>query len=255
MKLGHLLVLVLVTAALTLAAAAQGLYFEQTTTMPAGSGKTMEMRTKGYLKPMKLKNVEVEEATAVIVRADKEMLYQLDTKAKTYSEMTFAEMRQQLQAAEEQMKKLQEQLKDMPPEQRAMMEGMMSKMTKEKGFDISKTGEKKKISGYSCEKVLLLEAGEPTGEFWVTKDLGSMKDYAKDWTKLMEGMMHGPMMKAAKKIAELDGFVIQMTMGELTATTTKIEKQNIPDGEFEIPAGYKKVQAEKRHRGEDESEE
>jgi hypothetical protein len=235
--------------------AAQGLYFEQTTLMSAGNGKSMELHSNGYLKEMKLKNFEVEEGTAVIVRADKEMLYQLDTKAKTYSEMTFTEMRQQMQAAGEQMKKMQEELKDLPPEQRKMMEGMMAKMMKEKDFDIKRTGEKKKVSGYSCEKVLLLEGGEPAGEFWVTKDLGSMKDYAKDWTKLMEGMMQGPMMKAAKKIAEIDGFVMQMKMGDVGATTTKLEKRNIADSEFEIPAGYKKVDMNKMHMGEEESDE
>lgn len=208
-------------------------------------GKTQELHTKGYLKPTKLKSISDEEGSGIIIRSDKELIYVIHAKDKTYSEMTFKEFEGHIAKMNEQMKQMQEQLKNVPPEQREMMEKMMGGMMAEKEYQLKKTGEKKKIAGHTCEKILLYEGDKEAGELWMTKDIGSMKDYAKDWSKLMDKLVQGPMAKVYRKLAELDGFMMQFTMGGTASTTTKLEKRSISNSEFEIPEGYKKVEMEK----------
>ncbi len=226
-------------------ALAQGLYWEQTATTPMG-GKAAEFHTKGYLKPMKLKTVSDEGNQGAIIRSDKEIIYIVNMKDKTYSEMTFKEMESQMSKASEKMKQMQEKLKDMPPEQRKMIEGMMG----EKEYQLKKTGEKKNVAGFSCEKVVMSAGDNDVAEFWITKQIGSMKDYAKDWSKLMDKMAKGPLAKMYRKLAELDGFVMESKFSGVTVTTTKLEKRSVADSEFEVPAGYTKKEV-KGMSGED----
>ena len=227
----------------SMSAYSQGLYWEQTSTM-AMMGKTHEMHSKGYLKPTKLKTVSDEDNRITIIRSDKEVMYMVNPKDKTYSEITFKEIEAQLAKAGEQMKEMQEKLKDMPPEQRKMMEGMMGGMMGEKEYQLKKTGERKKVARYSCEKVLMMEGDKEAAEFWITKEIGSMKDYAKDWSKMMDKMAQGPMAKMYRKLAELDGFAMEMKFMGMNSTTTKLEKRAVADAEFEVPAGFKKVEWE-----------
>jgi len=217
---------------------AQGLYWEQSVSMKM-MGEGEEMRTKGYLMPMKLKSIG-NEGDGVIIRADKEMIYMINGEEKTYSEMTFKEFEAQMSHMSERMKKMQEEMKNIPAEQRKMLEGML----KEKEYTIKKTGDTKKIIGYGCEKVLVFEDGKEIGEFWITKDLGSMKQFAKNWENLMEKMVQSPMAKMYRKLAEMDGFVMESQISGTRLTTTKLEKRSIAASEFEIPAGYKKVKME-----------
>lgn len=222
----------------------QGLYWEQKTTMSM-MGEEHETQTQGYVKPLKLKTVSDEEGGGVIIRSDKEIIYSLNGKEKKYSEMTFKEFEGQMAQMSEKMKQMQEQLKQMPPEQRKMMEGMMGGMMQEKEYTLKKTGVRKKISGYSCQKVLMVEGDKEVGEFWITKDIGSMKEYAKDWSKLMDKLVKGPFAKIHRKLAELDGFAMESKFDGIRTVTTKLEKRSISDSEFEPPAGYTKVEAEK----------
>ena len=235
------IVCLLVLTAIT--AYSQGLYWEQTAT---GSimGKDHEMHSKGYLKPTKLKTVSDEDNRVTIIRSDKEVIYMVNTKDKTYSEITFKQVEAQLAKAGEQMKEMREKLKDMPPEQRKMMEGVMGGMVGEKEYQLKKTGEKKKVAGYSCEKVVMMDGDKEAAQFWITKEMGSMKEYAKDWSKLMDKVAQGPMAKMYRKLAELDGFAMEMKFMGINSTTTKLEKRSLGDDEFEVPAGFKKVERE-----------
>lgn len=228
---------------------AQGLYWEQTVTMTM-VGEGQEMRTKGYLMPMKLKSIG-DHGNGIIIRSDKEMIYMINEAEKTYSEMTFKEFEEQMSHFSERMKKMQEEMKDMPAEQRRMLEGMLGG-TKEKEYTIKKTGDKKKIIGYGCEKVLVLEDGKEVGECWLTKDVGSMKQFAKNWENLMEKMVRSPMAKMYRKLAELDGFVMESQISGTRSTTTKLEKRSVSASEFEIPAGFRKVKMEKLDMGEED---
>lgn len=250
MKVKQLLVLTWMGCLLPALMFSQGLYWEQTVSVQA-MGQRKEIHSKGYVMPMKLKSISDDDGNGVIIRADKEMMYVVNEKKKTYSEMTFKEFEAQMSQANEKMKELQAQMKDMPAEQRKMLEGMLGGMSGEKEYGIKKTGEKKKIAGYTCEKVVMYDGEKEMGEFWITRDIGSMKDYAKDWVNLMDKMVQGPMAKAYRKIAELDGFAMESKFGGMRSTTTKLEKRNISDTEFEVPAGYKKEEMEKMNMGEE----
>ncbi len=112
---------------------AQGLYYESVT--KGGMLGDKEISSSTYLMPKMFKHVSQPEGSAVIIRMDQQKMYNVDPKEKTYSEMTFEEMEQQMKKMsakmDSQMAQLEESMKDMPPEQRKMMEGMMgSKMGK-----------------------------------------------------------------------------------------------------------------------------
>jgi hypothetical protein len=244
MKNGKLCLGLLTLFVLSTAAFAQGLYWEQTTKLPMGG---REIHTTGQMKSKKLRTSSDADNAIAIVRGDKEIVYTINPKEKTYSEMTFAEVEAMMSEMTEQLAKVQEQLKDLPPEQRKMLEGLMGGTVKERDGKLKSTGEKKTIAGYSCEKVILVEGDEEKGTFWVAKD-ASLRQPAKDWSMLMDRLAKGPMAKILGRSSELDGFLMESTYGGISMVTTRLEKQSLDDAEFEVPAGYRKVEA-RRMRG------
>jgi hypothetical protein len=187
------------------------------------------------------------ENNASIFRLDKEVMYIINNKDKEYTEMTFAEMEAATKQAMGQMEAFKKQLKDMPPEQRKAMEKMLGNSamggTAKTKIDAKNTGEKKTINGYSCVKYILKEDGKEITTVWTTAQVpgysGMQKDMKKFSERLMAQMPKGKALAEAMK--KVEGFPIQTIMGNITSTVTKVEKKAIAKGEFEVPAGYKKV--------------
>jgi hypothetical protein len=161
--------------------------------------------------------------------------------------MTFAEMEATTKQAMGQLEELKKQMKDMPPEQRKAMEKMlgstgMGGASKSK-IEVTNTGEKKTISGYSCVKYILKEDGKEFGTIWTTSGLAGYDAMKKDMKKFSERLM--AQMPKGKELVDamkkIEGFPIQTTLGNVVSTVTKVEKKAIARSEFEVPAGYKKV--------------
>jgi hypothetical protein len=236
------------------AAYGQGVYWEAQRSGGSAGGKTVT--EKMYYMPKKFKSESGDEGQAVIFRLDKEVMYMVNTKEKTYSEVTFAEMEgamkkmgSKMDAA---MAKMQKEMEGMPEEQRKMVEKMMKgkmpgKNTEGTEIEVTKTGEKKTINGYSCTKYVLGEKGKELLSLWVTKDVKDFEGMRKDFEQFRQRMMAmNPMMAkgVAAKINEVEGFPIETDMGGgMRQVVTKIERKPTPPGEFEIPAGYKKVKS------------
>lgn len=226
----------------------QGVYWEGTMSgMHVG-----ERVTKMYYMPKKFKAVTGADEQVMIVRLDKEVIYTLEPKDKTYSEMTFAEMETMMKKAgskiDSQMEDLKKKMESMPEEQRKMVEKMMGdKMTgkgKEGTAEVSNTGEKKTINGYACTKFVIKQNGNEFMTVWATKDIKEFEPMRKDMEEFSKRMMAMNPMRSkglVEAMKKIDGFPIETFLQGVKNVVTKVEKRTTASNEFEVPAGYTKV--------------
>ena len=106
---------------------AQGVYWETTTTGSMESDEALV--SQFYYMPKKLKVVDIGDDIVVVLRLDKELVIVMNTKEKTYWEMTFAEMEEMVKGAGMQkdaaMREMQKQMAGLSKEQQEMMKKMM----------------------------------------------------------------------------------------------------------------------------------
>lgn len=253
------------TLGLVATAFGQGAYWESTTSGGVLGDKT---RTeKMYYIPKKFKS-ESEDGNAMILRLDKQVLYSVNGKEKTYWEMTFEEMEAMMKKSgakmDDAMAKMQKKLESMPEAQRKMVEKMMkgripSKESDDSNIEVTNTGEKKSISGYSCTKYVMKQDGKELMTIWATKDAKPFEEMRKDFEEFQKRMMAmNPMMMKGivAKMSTIDGFPVETELGKgMKHVVTKIEKRSTPASAFEIPAGYTKVKPPAMETGDEEKEE
>ena len=232
-------------AALAPPARAEGLYWETTNTGGSGGPQTARF----WAMPKKMKIVG-DDGHQVIVRTDKETLISIDDKKKSYWEMSFTQLEEiskqmhaQMDAALAQMK---DKLKDMPPEQRAMVEKMMGRM---KGgedappVEIKSAPETKKISGYDCKKYIATEGDKEILVAWTTDGVKGFAPMREDFIALQRRLNETNRAfrsGLAEAYAKIEGFPMETEMDQMKSTVTKVESRTIPASEFEPPSGYKK---------------
>jgi hypothetical protein len=197
-----------------------------------------------------IKHVSLPEGHAVVIRMDQQKIYNIDPAKKTYSEMTFEEMEQQMKAMsskmDTQMAQLEESMKKMPPEQRKMMEGMMGSRMGKKGADVvlAKTGDSKKVGGFSCNKFVAKEGDKELMTLWATKEVRGFDALRKDYEAMTQRMMsmNPSFMKGlVEAMRQVDGFPMETVWGGMTTQVTKVESRATAASEFAVPAGYTKT--------------
>lgn len=215
-------------------------------TLP-GQPPSVTENEKAYYKIGKMKIANLTTGNIIIIRLDKELMWTIDEKNKSYTEMTFADMERSMDEAKSAMK---DEMKDMDPEQRKMMEKLMGKklgsaLGSGDGAEITvkQTGKKKKILDYDCEQIIMYLNNQQLMEMWMTDkyDLGS------EFLKLYErmGFLKGKLSEDAKKIrgiSILSKASFDTGMGKIDTETkvTKIESTSVSDSEFDVPKGYAK---------------
>ena len=125
------------------------------------------------------------EKNTIIFRSDKEVLWVINTADNSYSEITKKEIKKIKSRMDEAMRMMQEQMKNMPPEQREMMEQMMKGKAMPMPAQPEKEVYKKVASGvkagkWKCDKYEGYRGGLLTEEVWTTswKKLGiEQKDF------------------------------------------------------------------------------
>lgn len=232
-----------IVAVASVTAFGQGMTWE---TKTVANGQEMLAHT--YYVPKKLKTVADKTGDFNIIRIDQEKIYNVKPSDKTYSVMTFDELEQMGKKMNAQMAELQKKLKDMPAEQRQMMEKMLGSGAPGAGepkVEVIKTGEKKNISGYACTRYTVKQDGKEVVSLWVTSDVKayvSMKQDMAEQAKRMAAMTPGGLKGLAEAMQKVDGFPIVTEMGTMVkSTVTKIEMKTVAASEFEVPAGYTKV--------------
>ena len=148
---------------------------------------------------------------------------------------------------------MDQMMKNIPEDQRKMMEQMMAKGNQTPGqkVDVVKTGEGKKIAGFNTLKYKVLVNGELFEEVWLTTDAAVMKEY-KPLVPVIQkfnscmgimGMEFMPEKSAEyQKLWEI-GFHLRSVRyedgnPETDTDVVKMEKADIPGKEFQVPAGY-----------------
>jgi len=187
------------------------------------------------------------------------VLYVLDDKRKTYSEIDKATMKQAADKAGEAMKQMQEQLKNMPPEQRAQMEKMMGANMpgmsgKKDTYEVKDTGKSDTSEGRKCRVWNLLKNGVVSEELCVVpfSSLPGKEDFEKSFKELAEAAigMAGNLPGAGDSIKarnSINGFPVRVRQYDDTgkprgteSVLTKWLEESLPGSTFEIPAGYTK---------------
>ena len=225
------------------------------------SMQTMKMYISG--KKINMDVFSEEHKGSTIFRGDKDLFWAIDHQKKEYTEITKEMMEQMGQSMGTAFKQMEEQMANMPPEQRVMMEQMMkgqmqmmSQATSEP-TTLKKTGQKKKISGYSCTKYELYRGKEKVREMWMTgwknikngkEALESFEAMSKFFKSLIEAYKDSPfaqmMDNPYSHANELNGFPVLTTEiddGVATYETLfkDIQKKSISGDKFNPPKGYK----------------
>jgi len=207
---------------------------------------------------------------AAIYRADKQVLWVLREKAGTYFEMTKEQMKHAGEQVSSAMAQAQEQLKDMPPEQRKMVEQMMAgKMggqgaegggaQKEEPRTLARTGKTETINSYPCVSYESTRGTRIEEEIWVTDwkqfdlkaaDFKVLEDFSvfiKDAMGPLTRQLSTALMQKyadAEGPGALPGVPIRTVMhrlgGESITELKKITREAIPASRFELPSGLKK---------------
>ncbi len=106
--------------------------------------------------------------------------------------------------------------------------------------NVTKTGKKETILGYECEQMMIKQE-DRSAELWVTKGLGKFVQVN------MNPRAQSPMLKKLEKELIDEGYfplrlITTGTEGRTVMEVIKIEKKQLNDGIFTIPAGYQKMQ-------------
>jgi hypothetical protein len=209
--------------------------------MISGDKECTKGTTKYSGKFSSLMNKGAKEATS-ITRLDKELIWNLDPDKKTYTELTFEQMRKMMES----MGSLGGLLN---PAQTDSLRKAVEKLSAT--VDVNKTGEKKTISGLECERVILTmqseikdTLGNVIDTTWIKNDLwmvpndkvpSELSDFDLKMAEKMGFTEGGPMAgllnqyadamkKLQEKLKELNGYPLASTFS-IVMTTHAQEKE------------------------------
>jgi hypothetical protein len=184
-------------------------------------------------------------------------MIQIDNKNKRY----VVSKPEDLQAAAAKMRaKIEAQLSKLPPEQRAKIEEMR-KSQEIKKLTFKATGTTETISGYKCQKFEVYRDGKLSEEIWTSKDVIPNKEldsekmarYMKEMRETSkaafgkesigsnldeEANIYNQIYKTGVPMKSVHHSVYGK---DYTDEIVKVTQTDIPDKEFQAPAGYKKV--------------
>lgn len=197
------------------------------------------------------------EEAYTIFRGDRQALWHVEPKKKSYIEMTSEDLAAVGEKISEAMKKMEQQLAKMPPQQRQMMEQMMAdRMPERKDVKpvVARTGRKKKISGYNCVEYEIKQDGRKKAELWVTdladtpltqKDFKVFEDMAAFVNEMLKNMPMDVSPAQGFGYEQIKGLPIHSLHykdGKLAseALCTGITEKDIPGSRFTVPDAYRK---------------
>ena len=260
------------------------------TTTPASAGWVIDQVMRGggndkdrqqlYLQANRLKTVVMEGSAAtnaVVMDLDAQTITHIDYKQRAYTTATAAEyaamMRQGFEKMGEamgqmqgQMKELEEQLKNLPPEQRRQIEAMMRQaqgaQQRPAGpavkpedcvpdkIDVKPTGKNMTVAGYAASGYQIFTNGKLDSEVWIAPGIAAAREIDPQKLERMmremmkalpqcppRGQMFGadPMWKLMK-----DGYPVRSVDkdGGSVIEVVKAENRSLGATEFQPPAGF-----------------
>jgi hypothetical protein len=256
MRLLNGIIASLVLAAAVVPANAQGILFVQKEVRNGQAGTNEVQLDKTH---MRAESHENGKNDAVIYDAAKQVVSVIDVTNKTYQQVTKSDLDQlkgQMDSATAQM---QEQLKNLPPQQRAALEQMMRARGGLPGATAApkiqyRASGSDKVGQWACTKYEGYVGPQKTAEVCTVdpKDLGLTAadfDIARQLAEFMKSLSPA----AAKQIltignAEEQGFAgvpvrnisYQNGQVEWTVELSEVRRTTLPASTFEVPAGFHK---------------
>jgi hypothetical protein len=231
--------------------------------IPGRADVTVETKVNGKQQLLYAAEHQLEVGTpdgGMIFRGDKKVLWSVDSKNKTYSEMTEEDAKAVGAKANDAMAQMKEAMKSMPPEQRAMVEKMMSKKmpaSQEITRQVKATGESKTINGFPCKGYTVSKSNGSSTEVWAAdlsavhldpKDLQVFKEFSDFMKNMIPGMnQFAEWVKDYEhpRENEIPGFPVLSIEHDASGKETlrselvRVDSGKIPTEKFEVPAGFK----------------
>jgi hypothetical protein len=196
------------------------------------------------------------EQQAFVFDGTRQVIWIVNLDKKTYSEMTKADVDRLGGQMTEAMARMQEQLKNLPPDQRAMVEQMMK--GRGMGATAPKTVYRKagtdRVGRWACDRYEGYQNTRKTSELctvdpaalgFVPADFEVSRKLAEFFRKLVP--QNAENLFAIGKVEE-QGFagvpvrrVFSVGQQQTTTEMTEVTRQTFPPSTFEVPAGFKKV--------------
>ena len=248
-----------VCAAASTASAADGVLIVETSTVN-GSPRTTQVQIARTRMRTEIAN-QNGTAQVVIFDGDKQILYMIDPAAKTYSEMTKADVDAagaQLGGA---LAEMQKALEGMPPAQRAQMEAMMKGRLggmPGMGGQAAKTEYRRagtsKVAKWTCDVYEGFQNNAKTGEV-CTVSASALGFTAADFevSRQLAAFMRGLIPQGADQVFQTgrvqdqgyDGVPVRrvttLAGRQITTELTSVTRQTFPDSSFAIPDGFTKT--------------
>jgi hypothetical protein len=171
-----------------------------------------------------------------IVNLDAQSMTSVDKAQKTYTVVTFEELRKQ-------MDMLRQSLDSMPPDARKQMAALFDDS---QPVVVKQTGKTETIAGHSA-KEHSLSGGPYSGYVWTTEEIDTPAAFTK-W-KGLEGMRGGAARRLGEAMQQLKGFPlrtkIDMKTGgnpiSLTNEVVEVKEGSPPKDALTVPSGYAKT--------------
>jgi Domain of unknown function (DUF4412) len=193
-----------------------------------------------------------------IFRGDKKLYWLIDNRDRTYMEISREDLKELKGKMDEANRTLDEQMKNMPPEQRKMVEAMMKdRMPKQPPrTEYKKVASGVKVNRWVCDQYDGIVGREKKEEVW-TADPGqfdlrpeevqvfdSLREFSEEFSK--QGMpFYRIEMEKGKKGSDYTGVPVRMirfSHGKKVERMelTEAQRKEVAPSMFELPAGYKK---------------
>jgi hypothetical protein len=219
-------------AAVLAAAPAQGLYFEQTTALAQGGGlapRGVRSRVWCSGRRLRLEAADAPGGPALVLRLDEGRVLRLDPESRTATELDAAQLRARSAS------------------DAAVAAGLMGGLGEER-LRTSALPTLRTIAGHAC-KGFRITSPSVVMETWVADDVPARADTFADFLEWSGAAQALSALVAA--IRELPGFPLETRMrvnvlGELketVSTVTLIRAAAVPAERFEVPAGWRLVEA------------
>ncbi len=241
----------------------------------SSSGQSsMEQISKMYVSDEEIRTDSMssgqnETANSMIYRylSGKDKLLIIDHNKRGYREITNEDVQGLKAQVEESMKKMEEAMKQVPPEMRKMFKDKMAqKMPKDlPPVELKKVGSGLEFRDWVCDKYEAYRGGKKVSEVWVTKVSGvnekeykvfsHMAAFLEDFNEIASGFGGG----ARQEFGYKEKFFRQGLYPVKSVNYShgkrvneweleKMEKKDIPGSIFEVPEGYRKQKSQFNNR-------
>jgi hypothetical protein len=203
---------------------------------------------------MRMENPKSANERTIIIDGTGKKMTMVNDAAKSYMEITQADLERFATMMTAMRAQNQERLKSLPPEQRKRLEQAMDGADgKGPTLTFEKMGGRKTVNGFSCEMYRVLEDGTPKEEDCISpwsssilqkSDFAGLRKFAEDVAKT-SGMM-GPSghNKMFEQFEKYPGFPVvrhSLEPGQHEDEVLKsVKRGSIPASTFAVPAGYTK---------------